>query len=70
MHEAKTHLSRLVADAVNGAEVGRPVVKLVPFRRTGFARGARPTRRSSRCRSRTRVRCARLARYGVATLAA
>jgi prevent-host-death family protein len=36
MHEAKTHLSRLVDDALAGEEVviakaGRPVAKLVPY---------------------------------------
>jgi prevent-host-death family protein len=36
MHEAKTHLSRLVDEAVNGEEVviaraGRPLVTLVPY---------------------------------------
>ena len=36
MHEAKTHLSRLVEEAANGEEVviaraGRPVAKLVPY---------------------------------------
>jgi prevent-host-death family protein len=36
MHEAKTHLSRLVDDAINGEEVviaraGRPLVTLVPY---------------------------------------
>ncbi len=36
MHEAKTHLSRLVEEAVNGEEVviaraGRPLVTLVPY---------------------------------------
>jgi prevent-host-death family protein len=45
LHAAKTHLSRLVEDAVNGeaiiiAKAGRPVVRLVPVthtrRRTGF----------------------------------
>ncbi len=43
MHEAKTHLSRLVARAEQGEEVviaraGRPVAKLVPVP----ARGKRP----------------------------
>ncbi|MCC7034358.1 MAG: type II toxin-antitoxin system Phd/YefM family antitoxin [Acidobacteria bacterium] len=45
LHAAKTHLSRLVEDAVNGediiiAKAGRPAVRLVPVtptgRRTGF----------------------------------
>ncbi len=36
MHEAKTHLSRLVERAVNGediviAKAGRPVARLVPY---------------------------------------
>ncbi len=52
MHEAKTHLSRLVAAAANGepfiiARAGNPLVKVVPIesptaeaiRRTGFLRG-------------------------------
>ena len=52
MHEAKTHLSRLVREAVNGdpfiiARSGKPLVKVVPvsapepdaMRRTGFMRG-------------------------------
>lgn len=38
MHEAKTHLSRLVDDVANGEEIviakaGKPVAKLVPFAR-------------------------------------
>lgn len=38
MHEAKTHLSRLVARALRGEEVviakaGKPVVKIVPVER-------------------------------------
>jgi prevent-host-death family protein len=38
VHEAKTHLSRLLAEVENGAEVivarnGVPIAKLVPFRR-------------------------------------
>lgn len=45
LHAAKTHLSRLVEDAVNGediiiAKAGRPAVRLVPVtatrQRTGF----------------------------------
>ena len=45
LHAAKTHLSRLVDDAVNGREIviakaGKPLVRLVPVaakrRRTGF----------------------------------
>jgi prevent-host-death family protein len=45
LHAAKTHLSRLVEDAVNGEDIiiaraGRPAVRLVPVanahRRTGF----------------------------------
>jgi prevent-host-death family protein len=45
MHAAKTHLSRLVDEAVEGKEIviakaGRPMVRLVPVapkrRRTGF----------------------------------
>lgn len=45
LHAAKTHLSRLVDEAVNGEEVviakaGKPMVRLVPVapkrRRTGF----------------------------------
>ena len=51
MHEAKTHLSRLVAAAANGepfiiARAGKPVVKVVAVdapapaaRRTGFLAG-------------------------------
>lgn len=50
IHEAKTHLSRLVDEAVRGGEVviarsNRPLVKLVPIeealppRRLGTARG-------------------------------
>ena len=52
MHEAKTHLSRLVREAVDGdpfiiARSGKPLVKVVPvsapepdaMRRTGFMRG-------------------------------
>ena len=41
MHEAKTHLSRLVERAVEGEEViiakaGKPLVKLVPVEQPGF----------------------------------
>lgn len=52
IHEAKTHLSRLVEDAANGepfviAKAGRPMVKVVALdapdpgkvRRTGFMAG-------------------------------
>lgn len=51
IHEAKTHLSRLVERAANGEEViiakaGKPMVKLVPVgevsrpkRRIGFMKG-------------------------------
>jgi prevent-host-death family protein len=49
MHEAKTHLSRLVEEAVRGepfviARAGKPLVKVtvieaVPHRRTGFLTG-------------------------------
>ena len=52
MHEAKTHLSRLVAAAADGdpfiiARAGKPIVKVVPLhspmpagmRRTGFLSG-------------------------------
>ncbi len=50
MHEAKTHLSRLVEKAANGepfiiAKAGKPMVKVVPIeesmfkRRTGFMAG-------------------------------
>lgn len=52
IHEAKTHLSRLVEDAARGkafiiAKAGRPMVKVVPYcegesergRRLGFMRG-------------------------------
>ena len=36
VHQAKTHLSRLLADVANGEEViiakaGRPIARLVPF---------------------------------------
>ncbi|MFC7704366.1 type II toxin-antitoxin system Phd/YefM family antitoxin [Plastorhodobacter daqingensis] len=50
MHEAKTHLSRLVESAVKGepfviARAGKPLVKVVMIqaeepRRTGFLKGA------------------------------
>lgn len=53
MHEAKTHLSRLVDRAANGepfiiAKAGKPLVKVVPIdaageqkpRRLGFMKGA------------------------------
>ena len=49
MHEAKTHLSKLVEEAINGgpfviARAGKPLVKVVPIeseapRRTGFLKG-------------------------------
>jgi len=50
MHEAKTHLSRLVAEAANGepfiiAKAGKPLVKVVPLdappkpERIGFLEG-------------------------------
>ena len=52
IHEAKTHLSRLVEDAAHGkpfiiAKAGRPMVKVIPFssvepgseRRLGFMAG-------------------------------
>ncbi len=52
IHEAKTHLSRLVEDAAHGepfiiAKAGKPMVKVVPLtsvqetgaRRLGFLRG-------------------------------
>lgn len=50
MHEAKTHLSRLVEEAANGesfiiAKAGKPLVKVVPIdapaapRRFGFLAG-------------------------------
>lgn len=43
IHDAKTHLSRLVERVEAGEEVviaraGRPVARLVPFRRTGRPR--------------------------------
>jgi len=45
IHEAKTHLSRLVDRAAAGEEIviakaGRPVAKLVPFRAPARAPGA------------------------------
>ena len=50
IHEAKTHLSRLVEDALNGepfviAKAGKPLVRVealtdAPPRRTGFLKGA------------------------------
>ena len=44
MHAAKTHLSRLVDDAVDGKDVviaraGRPVVRLVPVAKESRRRG-------------------------------
>ncbi|MGK6316120.1 type II toxin-antitoxin system Phd/YefM family antitoxin [Neorhizobium sp. DT-125] len=51
IHEAKTHLSRLVEEAANGegfviAKAGKPMVKVVPLgeapkkkRRAGFLKG-------------------------------
>ncbi|WP_454847971.1 type II toxin-antitoxin system Phd/YefM family antitoxin [Rhizobium binxianense] len=51
IHEAKTHLSRLVEEAANGeefviAKAGKPMVKVVPIaevqkkkRRVGFLKG-------------------------------
>ncbi len=49
MHEAKTHLSKLVEAATNGepfviAKAGKPLVKVVmiesePVKRTGFLKG-------------------------------
>jgi len=43
VHEAKTHLSRLLAEVEAGGEVvigryGRPVARLVPYRRATTAR--------------------------------
>lgn len=43
IHEAKTHLSRLIADVEQGAEVlvcrgAHPVAKIVPYRGTGRTR--------------------------------
>ncbi len=52
VHEAKTHLSRLLEDAASGediviAKAGRPVVRLVPIeqppaRQLGFMKGIWP----------------------------
>lgn len=44
LHAAKTHLSRLVEEAVNGEEIiiaraGRPAVRLVPVTNTRRRRG-------------------------------
>ena len=41
--QAKTHLSRLIAEAANGAEIviarnGDPIVRLVPIKRAGVRR--------------------------------
>jgi len=53
LHTAKTHLSRLVEEAVHGEEIviakaGKPVVRLVPVankrRRTGFGADRRKIR--------------------------
>lgn len=43
IHQAKTHLSRLIARVENGEEIviarnGDPVAKLVPFNRPGIRR--------------------------------
>ena len=43
IHEAKTHLSRLVEDAAEGEEIviakaGKPVARLVPVKATGKKR--------------------------------
>ena len=43
IHQAKTHLSRLIAQVENGAEIviarnGDPVARLVPFNRPGVRR--------------------------------
>jgi len=43
IHQAKTHLSRLIADVEKGAEIvvcrgAHPVAKIVPYRGTGRAR--------------------------------
>ena len=57
LHAAKTHLSRLVDEAVNGGEVviakaGKPMVRLVPVagstKRTGFGADRRTLRVSDR----------------------
>lgn len=38
VHEAKTHLSRLIEDALNGKEIvvgkaGKPLVRLIPYQK-------------------------------------
>lgn len=43
IHEAKTHLSRLIAKVIEGEEViiarsGEPVAKIIPIERTGTKR--------------------------------
>ena len=43
IHEAKTHLSRLIAKVAEGEEViiarsGQPVAKIIPIERTGSKR--------------------------------
>lgn len=43
IHEAKTHLSRLLADVEGGEEIvigraGRPIARLVPYRRPAARR--------------------------------
>jgi len=43
IHQAKTHLSRLLADVANGEDViiakaGRPIARLVPFEENGRQR--------------------------------
>lgn len=43
IHQAKTHLSKLVEKVLDGHEIiiskaGKPVAKLVPFNKTGFTR--------------------------------
>ena len=43
IHQAKTHLSRLLADVANGEDViiakaGRPIERLVPFEENGRQR--------------------------------
>lgn len=53
IHEAKTHLSRLVDSAAGGEEIliaknGRPMAKLAPL--------SRPPRRPGRLKGRIRVR--------------
>jgi prevent-host-death family protein len=70
IHEAKTHLSRLVEDAAKGeafviAKAGKPLVKVVPLeetpkkkRRIGFLDGnSRFPRISTRCLPRKSKRC-------------